>query len=255
MALLSGKPAQNYAQYTADQFTGNGSTTTYTLSKKPLTPASLLVTIDGVKQHSNTYAIVGFQITFTEAPPNGSSIECVAISNQGITIAPSDNSVSTVKIAIDAVVTDRILNKNVTSAKLEDNLQITSLGIGTAASGTAGEIRAANAITSYYSDERLKTKVSDIENALDKVMQLSGFLYVENEKAKELGFNNTKTQLALSAQDVQRVLPEAVQPAPFDTNPDGTSISGENYLTVQYEKIVPLLVEAIKELKNQIDAK
>lgn len=255
MALLSGKPAQNYAQYTADQFTGNGSTTTYTLAKKPTSPASVIVTVDGVKQHSNTYTIVGFQVIFTEAPPSGSSIECVAIGNQGISVVPSDGSVTAVKLSADAVTTLKVLDKNITSGKLEDNLQIVSLGIGTAASGTAGEIRAANAITSYYSDERLKTKVSDIENALDKVMQLSGFLYVENEKAKELGFNNTKTQLALSAQDVQRVLPEAVQPAPFDTNPDGSSISGENYLTVQYEKIVPLLVEAIKELKNQIDAK
>jgi len=55
------------------------------------------------------------------------------------------------------------------------------------------------------------------------------------------------------AQDVQAVLPEAVKLAPFDNNGNNESISGENYLTVQYEKIVPLLIEAIKEQQKQID--
>ena len=55
------------------------------------------------------------------------------------------------------------------------------------------------------------------------------------------------------AQDVQAVLPEAVKLAPFDNDGNNKSISGENYLTVQYEKIVPLLIEAIKEQQKQID--
>ena len=53
-------------------------------------------------------------------------------------------------------------------------------------------------------------------------------------------------------QDIQDVIPEAVKPAPFDTK-DGESISGDNYLTVQYEKIVPLLIESIKEQQKQIE--
>lgn len=128
-----------------------------------------------------------------------------------------------------------------------------SLGIGTAASGTTGELRATNAITAYYSDERLKTKVATIENALDKIDQLTGFLYVENDVARSFGFNNTEHQVALSAQAVQRVQPEAVKPAPFDIAEDGSSKSGENYLTVQYERLVPLIVEAIKELRVEVN--
>jgi hypothetical protein len=117
-----------------------------------------------------------------------------------------------------------------------------------------GAITATTTVTAYYSDERLKTRIGKIENALDKVDQLSGFLYVENDLARELGFNNGEVQVALSAQDVKRIQPEAVKPAPFDTNRDGTSKSGENYLTVQYERLVPLLVEAIKELRQELNS-
>jgi len=124
-----------------------------------------------------------------------------------------------------------------------NNVQFTSLGIGTAASGVSGEIRATNEITAYYSDERLKTKLGNIENALDKVMSLNGFYYEANEIAQSLGYE-VKKEVGVSAQEVQRVLPEVIAPAPAD----------ENYLTVHYHKIVPLLIEAIKELKNEIES-
>jgi hypothetical protein len=48
------------------------------------------------------------------------------------------------------------------------------------------------------------------------------------------------------------VIPEAVKAAPFDIH-EGESKSGENFLTVQYEKIVPLLIESIKAQQKQID--
>jgi hypothetical protein len=127
------------------------------------------------------------------------------------------------------------------------------LGINTSAPSTAGQILATNSITAYYSDERLKTKIGNIENALDKIDQLAGFLYVENDLAKSFGFNNTNTQVALSAQAVQRVQPEATALAPFDRDEGGLSKSGDNYLTVQYERLVPLLVEGIKELRREIN--
>ena len=55
------------------------------------------------------------------------------------------------------------------------------------------------------------------------------------------------------AQQIQEVLPDVVKFAPFDRDENGNSISGENYLTVQYEKIVPLLIEAIKELSKEVN--
>jgi hypothetical protein len=143
------------------------------------------------------------------------------------------------------------------SLTLTGTCQTTSLGVGTAPSGTTGEGRFTNAITAYYSDERLKTKINTIENALDKIDQLTGFIYKENDLARSFGFNNPNTQVALSAQAVQIVQPEAVKPAPFDIaqRDDGTeySKSGENYLTVDYERLIPLLVEGIKELRKEIN--
>jgi hypothetical protein len=120
------------------------------------------------------------------------------------------------------------------------------------------EIAATGNITAYYSDERLKTKTGGIDNALEKVSGLSGFLYVENDLARSLGYTNAKQQVGVSAQAVQAVLPEAVSLAPvdFETLEDGTIISksGENYLTVDYSRLVPLLIEAIKELTDKVKA-
>ena len=131
------------------------------------------------------------------------------------------------------------------------NIQLGGLGVGTA--GAAGEIRATGTITAHYSDERLKIKTGTITNALHKVNSLTGFKYVENTLANSLGFTTGENFVGVSAQELQKVLPEAVKPAPFDLGENNKSISGENYLTVQYEKIVPLLVESIKELKHLVD--
>jgi hypothetical protein len=117
-----------------------------------------------------------------------------------------------------------------------------------------GEMRATGEVTAYFSDERLKTFNGKITGALDKVKTLNGYLYVENDTAKSLGFENDKQQVGVSAQEVQKVLPEAVGFAPVDIDPvTGESISGEDYLTVKYERLVPLLIEAIKEQDAKIE--
>jgi hypothetical protein len=134
------------------------------------------------------------------------------------------------------------------------NVQHGSLGIGTAASGTAGEIRATDSITSFFSDERLKQDIVEISNALDKVMTLRGVTYQPNAIAESFGYKK-QSMVGVIAQDVEKVLPEAVKPAPFDImlfENTEMSRSGENYKTVQYEKLVPLLIEAIKELNKQV---
>lgn len=140
-----------------------------------------------------------------------------------------------------ANITNFIVNQNLSTAS---DTQFRSLGVGTiAGSGTTGEIRATNNITAYYSDDRLKKRLGNIENALAKVMSLNGFQYEANETAQALGYA-VKPEIGLSAQEVQAVLPEVVVPAPID----------EKYLTIHYERVIPLLVEAIKELKKELDS-
>ena len=119
---------------------------------------------------------------------------------------------------------------------------MTSLGLGTPASGTTGELRATNNITAYYSDERLKTKIGSIENALDKVRQITTMIYHANETAVAMGYDASIIEVGVTAQSVQVVQPEVVVPAPID----------EKYWTVRYERLVPLIIEAIKELDAQV---
>ena len=119
----------------------------------------------------------------------------------------------------------------------------------TGGTDNVGAFRATGEITAFYSDERLKNFSGTIDNALAKVMSLNGYYYTENETAKSFGFKNDQQQVGVSAQQVQSILPEAVRVAPFvrDLNLD------TEYLTVQYEKLVPLLIEAIKEQQKKIE--
>ena len=114
-------------------------------------------------------------------------------------------------------------------------------------------ITAGGEITAYYSDRRLKTNVAPIQNALGKVLKLNGITYNPNEVAGKYGYDTNVNIVGLFADEVEAVLPEAVKPAPFDTDEEGNSKSGENYKTVQYEKLVPLLVEAMKDQQKIID--
>jgi hypothetical protein len=141
-----------------------------------------------------------------------------------------------------------------------DQLQIATNGSGrfkviNAGIQVAGTITATGDITGLTSDKRLKKNIKILSNPLDKLKVLSGFTYDWSlDKCSEAGFEpKDEEQIGVFAQDVQSVIPQAVKPAPFDTDSEGNSISGDNYLTVQYEKIVPLLIECIKEQQKQID--
>jgi len=108
-------------------------------------------------------------------------------------------------------------------------------------SSTGDSIRAAGNIVAYYSDDRLKTKLGNITDALKKVNQLNGFYYQANELAQSLGYKPTM-EVGVSAQEVEQILPQIVKPAPID----------QQYKTVDYSRLVPLLIEAVKELSQKL---
>ena len=109
-----------------------------------------------------------------------------------------------------------------------------------------GLVRSTGDVVAYYSDDRLKNRIGNIESALDKVNQLNGFTFTPNEESVRLGLDpEGKVRVGVSAQEVEAVLPEAVTDAPVNIE------HGTDYKTVQYEKMVPLLIEAIKELTQE----
>jgi hypothetical protein len=109
---------------------------------------------------------------------------------------------------------------------------------------SSGNAAVSGNVTAYSSDERLKTNITPIENPIEKVKQLNGVEFDWKDNVEELGFTpRVKHETGVIAQNVQSVIPDATPNAPFN----------EEYLTVQHEKIIPVLIEAIKEQQKQID--
>ena len=115
------------ATLAVDNFTGDGSDTTFTMGANPLEENNTQVYIDGVYQQKNTYGISGTTLTFSEAPPNSSSVEVVRISASTVTVGtPDDNTVSTVKIVNDAVTQAKIADDAVGADQLASNAVVTA---------------------------------------------------------------------------------------------------------------------------------
>ena len=109
-------------------------------------------------------------------------------------------------------------------------------------------------VIAYYSDKRLKKDIESIGSALDKISKIGGYYYTPNELALQLNADtSSKRRIGVLAQEVQEVFPEAIEKAPFDMGHNMESISGEDYLTVKYERLIPVLIEAIKEQQKQIE--
>ena len=147
-----------------------------------------------------------------------------------------------------------VTSSGVTSVATGNGLSggtITSTGTLTMSGSYSGSFSASSNITAYSSDERLKDFKGKIDNALDKVDELNGYYFEWNDVAKGLdGGRSFKEgmEVGVSAQEIEKVLPEVVTEAPI--------VKIENldvdYKTVYYDKIVPLLIEAIKELRAEV---
>lgn len=150
--------------------------------------------------------------------------------NQGTEDTSDDTLQFTIKVKDGGITSAKIANDDIT---FKQNVYIGEAG-GPVSSGNLyvrGDIYAF-----YTSDERLKDNIVRIPSALDKVVSLSGNIFEWNEKSGKSG-----EDVGVIAQEVQRVLPQAV--IQRDTG----------YLAVGYEKLIPLLIEAVKELKQEIE--
>jgi hypothetical protein len=143
-----------------------------------------------------------------------------------ITHTPSEGSNATIAIG-QAVATS-------------SNVQFNSLGVGMAASATAGRIDASGDIVAYStSDKNFKENIIPIPNALEKISKISGNTYDWKENMKEYhGFEGN--DVGVIAQEIEAVLPQLVT----------TRETG--YKAVKYDKLVALLIEGIKEQQTQI---
>jgi hypothetical protein len=128
-----------------------------------------------------------------------------------------------------------------------NDVQFDSFGVGTAASGTTGEIRATNDVTAFFSsDVALKENIVNIPEPLESIKKLNGVLFdwkkdYIDKRGGEDGYFVRKKDVGVIAQEVEKVLPEAVA-----QRSDGVK-------AVKYDRLTCLLIEAVKTLNDKIE--
>ena len=111
-------------------------------------------------------------------------------------------------------------------------------------------------LTDGVSDERVKENIVEIPNALDKIKKLRGVTFDFNKHAVETHYmsqedwdrGKQKGHVGLIAQEVEKVLPEVVIPAPIAKRKEFA-----DYKTIHYDKLTALLIEGIKEQQQTIE--
>jgi hypothetical protein len=206
--------------------TGVLSVTTNTgLSTNASATGNVTITNTGV-----TSAVAGTAISVSGATG------AVTINNTGVTsnVAGTGVSVSGATGAVTISIGQAVATSS--------NVQFNSLGVGTAGSGTTGEIRATADITAYYSsDERLKENITPIENPIEKLMAINGVTFDWKEGFDEV-HSHKGADTGVIAQQIEAIgLPDTV-----NTRENG-------YKAVRYEKLNALLIEGFKAQQGEIN--
>ena len=208
------------------------------------------VSMTGKVVSSGTIELAG-DIDFTGSFPNGASINNVLVG-----VGTNKNEITTKTLQGNlilnaapgfrvAIATDTQYDAPVTYNQIVQNTGFTTFSgdvyfAGAGATFCGGPLHVCDDIVAFYgqsSDISLKENVSTLENPLAKVMQIRGTEYDWKEGNK----NYSGHDIGVIAQDIEKVLPEAVS-----TKPDGTK-------GVHYNKLIPLLIEAVKDLSNKVD--
>jgi hypothetical protein len=118
-----------------------------------------------------------------------------------------------------------------------------AVNISSGGLAVTGSITATGDITAFYtSDIRLKENINIIENALEKIDSISGVYYNWTDEAIQLfPEKNKDVEVGVIAQEIQKILPEVV------------ALRDNGYYAVKYERIIALLIQSVKELKNQVN--
>lgn len=149
----------------------------------------------------------------------------------------TSSRVSTTKISFQPSTGQLSLAGNTAASSRTTGTLVVTGGVG-----VSGAIYAGGDIVAYAaSDIRLKENLSKIDNSLEKLLTISGYQYYWNKIAQEIHPERTMLDVGVVAQEVQEVLPSAVV-----EREDG-------YLAVNYDKLIPLLIESVKTLKEEVD--
>ena len=173
------------------------------------------------------------------ANPGGTSRLSAVQASNGTAGAPAYGFVNDTNNGMYYIVTDTLAFSTAGS----ERLRITAggaMGLGVTPTNTAGRFEASNDIVAYSSsDKNWKKNIINIDSPLRKISQINGveFDWMEDEPIH----GNKGHDVGVIAQEIELVIPEAVQ----------TRESGMK--AVQYDKIIPLLIESIKEQQKQID--
>ena len=226
---------------------GTGSTSTTYANLQSNGSGILPIANGGTNSNATTYC--NLQSNVSGTLPNANTT--AASANGASTIVARDASGNFAAAVITATTMNATTfngsGSGITALGTGTSYQVGSLGIGTAASGTTGEIRATNNITAYYSsDAKFKENVRVIDDATAKVAAIGGkyFDWTDAyiaEHGGEDGYFIQKADFGVVAQDVQAVFPQAIR-----TRPDGS-------LAVDYEKLSALAFAAIAELVKRIE--
>ena len=182
------------------------------------------------------------EITITNSSTNTNSFATGGSLSSGTLTITGNSGFSSFTVTGFSTATDQ--TRSSLGLNTDDDVQFGGLGAGVAAADD--EVRAAGEITAFSSsDIALKENINPIENALNKVMSLGGYNYdwkdsYVKERGGIDGYFVRKSDVGVLAHEIEKVVPEA-----HATREDGTG-------AVRYEKIVPLLIEAIKDLNKEI---
>ena len=210
-------------------------------------------------------ATISSNITWTLPATDGTSGQVITTNASGTlswsskSIAVSDQTASaTIHYPVIATTTSGDLSSaNVSTTKMTfqpstgklnllgaqvSNSNTTGTLTVTGGVGVTGAMYVGGEIVAYAaSDIKLKENISKIDNSLEKLLKISGYQYHWNKIAQEMYPERTTLDVGVLAQEVKEIIPSAVV-----EREDG-------YLAVKYDKLIPLLIEAVKALKAEIE--